>query len=205
MWASKANADDAPCVSEGLFCLRRALFAKSGKKYQKAPVETHGFHPSFPRRTTQPAAVFTARQNRREKTSPKCCMAASTNPLDRSLLQNVEVCTPTFQSGAAAKREAGTTPDLHQNAVFTKRTVGGVSCKQVSPKGGQGTIGSLRRFFGDFLSLVKESYSSKTGQGRSLAGSIVSVSGLLRTRPLCQLLILNSSFLPVQLALSVPE
>ena len=152
MRASKANADDAPCVSECLFCLRRALFAKSGKKYQKAPVETHGFHPSFPRRTTQPAAVFTARQNRREKTSPKCCMAASTNPLGRSLLQNVEVCTPTFQSGAAAIVEAGTTPDLHQNAVFTKRKVGGVSCKQVSPKGGQGTIGSLRRFFPVFLS-----------------------------------------------------
>ena len=38
-------------------------------------------------------------------------------------------------------------------------------------QGGQGTIGSLRRFFGDFLSLVKESYSSKTGQGRGVAGS----------------------------------
>ena len=36
-------------------------------------------------------------------------------------------------------------------------------------KGGQGTIGSLRRFFGDFLSLVKESYSSKTGQAISIA------------------------------------
>ena len=28
--------------------------------------------------------------------------------------------------------------------------------------GGQGTIGPLRRFFGDFLSLVKESYPSET-------------------------------------------
>ena len=37
-------------------------------------------------------------------------------------------------------------------------------------KGGQGTIGPLRRFFGNFLSLVKESYSSKTGQGGSMVG-----------------------------------
>ena len=32
-------------------------------------------------------------------------------------------------------------------------------------------MGALRRFFGDFLSLVKESYSSKTGQDSSIAES----------------------------------
>ena len=34
---------------------------------------------------------------------------------------------------------------------------------------GQGTIGSLRRFFGDFLSLVKESHPSETGQTAGIA------------------------------------
>ena len=98
-------------------------------------------------------------------------MATAPPSLVRLPVQNVERCTPTFQSGAAARVEAGAIPDLHQNAVFTKRKVGGLSRKQVPPKGGQGTIGPLRRFFGDFLSLVKESYPSETGQGRSLAGT----------------------------------
>jgi hypothetical protein len=49
-------------------------------------------------------------------------MAASPDPLSRLLLQNVEVCTSTFQSGAAAKRGVGTTPDLHQNAVLEKQS-----------------------------------------------------------------------------------
>ena len=119
-------------------------------------METHGFHPSFPRRTAQIVPPVTARQNRREKTSLTCCMAASPPSLVRLPVQNVERCTPTFQSGAAAKREAGAIPDLHQNAVFTKRKVGGLSCKQVSPKGGQGTIGPLRRFFGDFSALSQK-------------------------------------------------
>ena len=43
--------------------LRRALFVKSDKKYQKAPMETHGFHPSFPRSTAQLALDFTARKS----------------------------------------------------------------------------------------------------------------------------------------------
>jgi hypothetical protein len=46
----------------------------------------------------------------------------SSNPLSRLLLKNVERSTSTFQSGAAAKREAGTTPDLHQNAVLEKQS-----------------------------------------------------------------------------------
>ena len=37
--------------------------------------------------------------------------------------------------------------------------------------GGQGTIGPLRRFFGDFLSLVKESHPSETGHAIDMAGS----------------------------------
>ena len=41
----------------------------------------------------------------------------------------------------------------------------------IAAQGGQGTIGSLRRFFGDFLSLVKESYPSETGQGSNFAGT----------------------------------
>ena len=36
-------------------------------------------------------------------------------------------------------------------------------------RGGQGTIGSLRRFFPTFLSLMKERWPSETGQGRSVA------------------------------------
>ena len=111
-----------------------------------------GVMDSFPRRTAQIVPLVTARQNRREKTSLKCCMATAPPSLVRLPVQNVERCTPPFQSGAAAKREAGAIPDLHQNAVFTKRKVGGLSRKQVPPKGGQGTMGPLRRFFSSFLS-----------------------------------------------------
>ena len=92
-------------------------FCQERQKSPKTPMETHGFHPSFPRRTAQITSPYTARQNRREKTSLKCCMAASPPSLVRLPVQNVERCTPTFQSGAAAKRGVGTTPDLHQNAV----------------------------------------------------------------------------------------
>ena len=128
------------------------IFGVSRKKSPKTPFETHGFKTSFPRRTAQIVPPVTARQNRREKTSLKCCMATAPPSLVRLPVQNVERCTPTFQSGAAAKREAGAIPDLHQNAVFTKRKVGAVSRNQVPPKGGQGTIGPLRRFFSPFLS-----------------------------------------------------
>jgi hypothetical protein len=83
-------------------------------------------------------------------------MATAPPSLVRLPVQNVERCTPTFQRGAAAKREAGAMPDLHQNAVFTKRKVGGVSRKQVPPKGGQGTIGPLRRFLVLFVALDKK-------------------------------------------------
>ena len=122
--------------------LRRALFVKSDKKYQKTPFETHGFKKlraarrmhstsqkrisygsrfwgvmdSFPRRTTQSVHAFTARQNWCAETSPKCCMASSFPSLVRLPFQNVERCTPTFLSGAAAERGAETIPDLHQNA-----------------------------------------------------------------------------------------
>ena len=119
-------------------------------------METHGFHPSFPRRTAQMTPPYTARKNWRVESSLTCCMVSSPPSLVRLPVQNVERCTPTFQRGAAAKREAGTTPDLHQNAVFYKTQGRGVSCKQVPPKGGQGTIGPLRRFFGDFSALSQK-------------------------------------------------
>ena len=119
-------------------------------------METHGFHPSFPRRTAQFAQLVTARQNRREKTSLKCCMATAPPSLVRLPVQNVERSTSTFQRGAAARVDAGAIPDLHQNAVFTKRKVGGLSRKQVPPKGGQGTIGPLRRFFSPFSALSQK-------------------------------------------------
>ena len=117
-----AYAYDTPCGEESCPLLRRALFVKSDKKYQKAPFETNGFKTSFPRSTAQLALDFTARQNRRAETSPKCSMAAAPNPLSRLPVQNAEVCTPTFQNGAAARVGAGTTPDFHQNAVFENET-----------------------------------------------------------------------------------
>ena len=102
---------------QGNFCHER-------QKSPKTPVETHGFHPSFPRRTAQFAQLVTARQNRREKTSLKCCMATAPPSLVRLPVQNVGDIASTFQSGAAAKREAGTIPDLHQNAFLTTRVAG---------------------------------------------------------------------------------
>ena len=170
--------------------------------------------PTGNRRVLAPQAYFCqeqsyARQNRREETSPKCCMAASTNPLVRLPVQNAEVCTSTFQSGAAAKREAGTTPDFHQNAIFTERKVEVFRANRCRPKGVKGPSVpcgvSLVTFplcpknasacaMGFWLteriqraqrvghSLVKERYPSETGQGSSFAGSIVSVSDM---RDLC--------------------
>ena len=158
--------------------------------------------PTGNRRVLAPQAYFCqeqsyARQNRREETSPKCCMAASTNPLVRLPVQNAEVCTSTFQSGAAAKREAGTTPDFHQNAIFTERKVEVFRANRCRPKGVKGPSVpcgvSLVTFplcpknasacaMGFWLteriqraqrvghSLVKESYPSETGQDRGIVG-----------------------------------
>ena len=152
-----------------------------------------GVMDSFPRSTAQLALDFTARQNRRAETSPRCWMAVSTYPLSRSLLQNVERCTSTFLSRAAARVGAEAIPDLHQNAVLINEKQGVLLTKTVTHKGGQGTIGPLRRFFGDFLSLVKESYPSETEQVFGLVGNIVSVSEMNNfTLPKC---VLFSSFL----------
>ena len=149
-----------------------------------------GVMDSFPRRTSQIVPLVTARQNRREETSPKCCMVSSPPSLVRLPVQNVERCTPTFQSGAAAR--VGVKTILHlRRKHFCQQTArqGVIYCaslfvqgerterrrwrrkrgervaavekieESVSPMifsgtatGGQGTIGSLRRFFPIFLS-----------------------------------------------------
>ena len=108
-------------------------FCQERQKSPKTPFETHGFKTSFPRSTAQLALDFTARQNRREKTSLTCCMATAPPSLVRLPVQNVERCTPTFQSGAAARVKAGTIPDLHQNAVLSKRAAASTALGQGSP------------------------------------------------------------------------
>ena len=50
-----------PAKDSTLYCLRRALFAKSGKKYQKTPFETNGFKTSFARITLSKSSIPTAR------------------------------------------------------------------------------------------------------------------------------------------------
>ena len=92
------------------------IFGASWKKCQKTPVETHGFHPSFARLTAHKMRLISSR-NRQVKACPPCCIAASTNSLSRSPLQDVERCTSTFQSGVAAEIEAGTMPHLRRKGV----------------------------------------------------------------------------------------
>ena len=144
---------------QGNFCQER-------QKSPKTPFETHGFKKlraarrmhstsqkriaygsrfwgvmdSFPRRTTQFVMSCTARKNWFVETSPKCSMAAATIPLSRSPLQNVEDGTPIFLSGAAAKREAGTIPDLHQNAVLKVNSRGCFAVKSNRPKEVKGPL-----------------------------------------------------------------
>ena len=62
----------------------------------------------------------------------------SSNPLSRSLLQNVERSTSTFQSGAAARVGVGTTPDLHQNAVLINEKRGAKRPQNCRSKGVKG-------------------------------------------------------------------
>ena len=100
------------------------FLSSSERKYQKTPFETHGFKTSFPRRTAQFTQASTARKNWCVETFLKCCMVSSSPSLVRLPLQNVEHDASTFQSGAAAKIEAGATPDLHQNAVIKNNAEG---------------------------------------------------------------------------------
>ncbi len=157
---------------DGLSIAPQGNFCQERQKSPKTPVETHGFHPSFPRSTAQLALDFTARQNRRAETSLTCCMAAAPNPLSRLPVQNVEVCTPTFQSGAAAKREAGTIPDLHQNAVFKTKSKAFFVPKTTAQRRSRN-----HRFLAAFLSRLsfrwwKERRPSETGQAIPLAGTV---------------------------------
>ena len=138
---------------QGNFCQER-------QKSPKTPFETHGFKTSFTR--LNPSNVGSAYiANRNAVTSGWKCCTAATSLFAAAPLKNVGAGNSTVVpcerlsglEGSQCNILPCLTPQLLQD------------------KGGQGTIGPLRRFFGNFLSLVKESYSSKTGQGSSLAGA----------------------------------
>ena len=127
-----------PMVSTQLRAVRR-MHSTSQKRIAYGS-HFWGVMDSFPRRTTQFVMSCTARKNWFVETSPKCSMAAATIPLSRSPLQNVEDGTPIFLSGAAAKREAGTIPDLHQNAVLKVKSRGCFAARSNRPKEVKGPL-----------------------------------------------------------------
>ena len=98
-------------------------------------------------------------------------MAVSTYPLSRLPLQNVERCTPTFQSGAAARVGAETIPDLHQNAVLIDEKQEVLLAEEYRPKEVKEPSVPCGVSLGTFFRCLKESTPSETGQAIGIAGS----------------------------------
>ena len=150
-----------------------AYFFHEQKKYAKTPVETHGFHPSFTR--LNPSNVGSAYiANRNAVTSGWKCCTAATSLFAAAPLKNVGAGTSTVcKSERLSGLEGSQCNILPRKDAVPIRVAGNCPCLSAHRprKGGQGTMGALRRFFGDFLSLVKESYSSKTGQDSSITES----------------------------------
>ncbi len=160
-----------------------AYFFQERKKYAKTPFETNGFKTATrcalacipPAKNPSPAArIFGVSRiplHGKPLSFPNLLPRAigvrdpplnvawpcASPPLVRLPIQNVEAEAPTFQSGAAAKREAGTISYLHQKR-FTSHSArqGVLLTKKYGVQGGQGTIGPLRRFFSEFSALSQK-------------------------------------------------
>ncbi len=96
-------------------------------------------------------------------------MAVSTYPLSRLPLQNVERCTSTFESWAAARVGAETIPDLHQNAVLIDEKQEVLLAEEYRPKEVKEPLVPCGVSFPLFFPLVerKEAVGDRTGRRQS--------------------------------------
>ena len=113
---------------------------------------------------------FLPHENWSVEISPKCCMVSSSPSLVRLPAQNVECFSPTFLSGAAARVEAGTIPDLRQNAVFQRKRSGRRAPKTAAQRGSRDHRSLAAFLFPFSFRWWKEKGPSETGHADSAQG-----------------------------------